>query len=132
MYSKKEMIFYIIIFYISIAVFMSQIFIELDPLLQEMALFWFFISIIKVIRYKRYQKDREYADKINAENDERETYILTKAESYTFRVVLIILYPTVYILHFMGFREAEITCVCVSAAMVIIYWITYVLVRHRN
>ena len=132
MYSKKEMIFYIIIFYISIAVFMSQIFIELDPLLQEMALFWFFISIIKVIRYKRYQKDREYADKINAENDERETYILTKAESYTFRVILIILYPTVYILHFMGFREAEITCVCVSAAMVIIYWITYVLVRHRN
>ena len=91
-----------------------------------------FVGILSFIRQFRYSKDIEYKEKVDVEsNDERNRYIQMKAWSWSGYFFVIISAFASIILKIAGYDQYSSFaggCVCL---IVLLYWVSFVLLRRK-
>lgn len=90
------------------------------------------IGIAKIIRHLRLIKNDEAVRTLEiAENDERFVMIVTKARSITFSIFIMLLCVSLIVLCIIG-ADAEMRVLTyVICAFLIIYWITYAILKRK-
>jgi uncharacterized membrane protein len=91
-----------------------------------------FVGCISLLRQVRYHKNEEYKEKVDIEsNDERNRYLRMKAWSCTGYIFVLIAAVASIMLKIMGLDQYSLVagyCVCI---MVVLYWISFLLLRRK-
>ena len=90
------------------------------------------IGVLRFIQMYRYGKDESYREKIQIEtNDERNRFIRNKAWAWTGYLFIIITCVSVIILKVMGQELFSLAASYAVCLMVLLYWITYMVLRKK-
>ena len=92
----------------------------------------FLIGILQVLRFRRFNKNAEYREKVEiAESDERNHFIRGKAWAWTGYIFILATSVAVIVLKIMG-QEILMQMAAVSVCfMLTIYWISYYILKRK-
>lgn len=91
------------------------------------------LGIARLVRYLRITKTEETVKKQQIlETDERNVAIVNKAKAMTFNVFVILLSITIIVLQFLNFEAYVQILFYVLCAVLVIYWISYYIIRARS
>ena len=91
------------------------------------------LGIARLVRYLRITKTEETVKKQQIlETDERNVAIVNKAKTMTFNVFVILLSITIIVLQFLNFAAYVQTLFYILCAVLVIYWISYFIIRARS
>ena len=91
------------------------------------------LGIARLVRYLRITKTEETVKKQQIlETDERNVAIVNKAKAMTFNVFVILLSITIIVLQFLNFAAYVQMLFYVLCAVLVIYWISYFIIRARS
>ena len=91
------------------------------------------LGIARLVRYLRITKTEETVKKQQIlETDERNVAIVNKAKAMTFNVFVILLSITIIVLQFLNFETYVQMLFYVLCAVLVIYWISYFIIRARS
>ncbi len=91
------------------------------------------LGIARLVRYLRITKTEEAVKKQQIlETDERNVAIVNKAKAMTFNVFVILLSITIIVLQFLNFETYVQMLFYVLCAVLVIYWISYFIIRARS
>ena len=91
------------------------------------------LGIARLVRYLRITKTEETVKKQQIlETDERNVAIVNKAKAMTFNVFVILLSITIIVLQFLNFEAYVQMLFYVLCAVLVIYWISYFIIRARS
>lgn len=91
------------------------------------------IGIARLVQYLRITKTEETVKKQQIlETDERNVAIVNKAKAMTFNVLVILLSITIIVLQFLNFAAYVQILFYVLCAVLVIYWISYFIIRARS
>lgn len=91
------------------------------------------IGIARLVRYLRITKTEETVKKQQIlETDERNVAIVNKAKAMTFNVFVILLSITIIVLQFLNFEVYVQMLFYILCAVLVIYWISYFIIRARS
>lgn len=87
---------------------------------------------LQLVRYFRYQKDSEFREKWDTENtDERNRFLSGKAWAWASTLYVILGGIGVIVLHIVGYREIAFAISYSICALLILYWICYLVLRRK-
>ena len=91
-----------------------------------------FMGIIRIVQYSRMLRDDKLLAKQKiAESDERNLMIITKAKSLTFGIYALIGCVAIIVLEVMGMELAAQIAGFAICAYVLIYYVCYLVLRHK-
>ena len=90
------------------------------------------VGAVRLALAARYKKDPDYAKQVDISNhDERNQFVAVKARSWTMYLTIILLAVLSIILRFAGLVPQSQLCLYVMCAMLVIYWVTYMILSKR-
>jgi len=91
-----------------------------------------FISIVRMIQLYRFRKDEDYREKIEIETaDERNHFIRNKAWAWAGYLFILIMAVCVIMLKVMGQELLSMAASYAVCLMMILYWISYMVLRRK-
>lgn len=90
------------------------------------------VGVLRLIQIYKYGKDESYREKIEVEtNDERNRFIRNKAWAWTGYLFILILGCSVIMLRVIGQDVLSLAASFAICLMVLLYWITYMILRRK-
>lgn len=87
---------------------------------------------LQLVRYFRYRKDPEFREKWDTENtDERNRFLSGKAWTWAATLYVILGGIGVIVLHILGWKEIAFMISFSICAMLILYWISYLILQRK-
>jgi len=91
-----------------------------------------FVSVLRLIRISRYNKDADYKEKIDiAANDERNKYIRSTAWAWAGYLFIITAAILAIVARLLGQVQLSVVCGGAVSLMVLLYWISYFILRKK-
>lgn len=130
---KSRMIWYMALLFIGIIIYISAEFFEvIDNFWSGMGICFVIVSIIRLIQIGRFKNDAEYAKKLTVKHsDERNHYLANRARSHTFYYSILVEGVTIILFNIMDMSEIAQVIGMVLCGQIIIYWITYFLLKSK-
>lgn len=92
----------------------------------------FIVGIVDIIRYIKYRSNAEYKDKVDlSSSDERNRFLSTKAWSWAGYMFVIISGIGVIGFQIAGLRVWSIACSYCVCLIMILYWISYSILKRK-
>ena len=102
-----------------------------DPVFSGMGGGLLGVGAVQLVRYFRYRKDPEYREKWDTENtDERNRFLSGKAWAWASMLYLILGGIAVIVLPIVGCRDIAFAISYSICALLILYWICYLVLRR--
>ncbi|HDR5272238.1 hypothetical protein E8M24_33105 [Bacillus thuringiensis] len=130
---KSRMIWYMALLFIGIIIYISAEFFEvIDNFWSGIGICFVIVSIIRLIQIGRFKNDAEYAKKLTVKHsDERNHYLANRARSHTFYYSILVEGVTIILFNIMDMSEIAQVIGMVLCGQIIIYWITYFLLKSK-
>lgn len=131
MYNKRLILG---IVYIIIGVLLSVLSFTLiiDEWWQSFGIAIFIVGIVDIIRYIKYRSNADYKEKVDLySTDERNRFLAMKAWSWAGYLFVIISALGVIIFQIAGFRELSIACSFCTCLVMVLYWISYTVLKRK-
>lgn len=124
---------YIALLVIGIALYVSAGFMELmDDFWGGLGLGFIIISALRLVQIVRYQKNDDYAKKvIIAHNDERNQFLANKARSTAFSISVLLEAVVSLGFHLMGKVEIAQVILLALCVQVIVYYVSYLILKSK-
>ena len=91
-----------------------------------------FVSALRLIRISRYIKDADYKEKVDiATNDERNKYIRSTAWAWAGYLFIITVAILAIVSRLLGQVQLSVVCGGAVCLMVLLYWISYFILRKK-
>ena len=111
---------------------LSEFFDFIDTFWSGMGIGFVVLSAIRVIQLYRYQNDNSYAEKINIQNsDERNRFIAEKARGMAFYYFVLIASISTIVLRVVGNNQASSIIGYLICALLVIYWLSCLWLKHK-
>ena len=134
--NKLKTRLYLAICYILSGITLIVVFNVLDKPNEYLSTFGLVLTVLgiaRLVRYLRITKTEETVKKQQIlETDERNVAIVNKAKAMTFNVFVILLSITIIVLQFLNFEAYVQMLFYVLCAVLVIYWISYFIIRARS
>lgn len=132
MKSNKRLISCIVEIALGLALLIGQITMRLDSFWGGMGSALIFVGIIFLVRQIRYKKNQEYRESVDVEiNDERNKYLSMKAWSWSGYLFVLIAAVGAVILKLVGREELVYMASGSICLIVVLYWISYMVLRKK-
>ncbi|MEI4624060.1 hypothetical protein KFD70_27635 [Bacillus pfraonensis] len=130
---KSRMIWYMALLFIGIILYISAEFFEvIDSFWSGMGIGFVIVSIIRLVQIGRFKNDAEYAKKLTVKHsDERNHYLANRARSHTFYYSILMEGVVIILFNIMDMSEIAQVIGMVLCGQIIIYWITYFLLKSK-
>lgn len=132
MNTTKNIVKYIILLGIGIVLLVLGVAEIVDEYWSGMGGGFIAISILRLVRLHRLNKDENYREKFETEvSDERNRFLRNKAWAWTGYLFIIITGIAVIVLKVMGqdlLAQVASYCVCL---MIVLYWVSYLILRKK-
>lgn len=90
------------------------------------------VGVLQLIRHIRYRTNEEYREKVNTEiDDERNKFLSTKAWAWTGYVFIICAAIATISLKVAGFDDYSFFCSMAICLMVLIYFVSYMILKRK-
>lgn len=90
------------------------------------------VGILQLIRHIRYAKNKEYREKVDTlQNDERNKYLSTKAWAYAGYLFVFINAIFIFVFRFINKPELSISCSLSISAIILLYYISYIVLSKK-
>lgn len=90
------------------------------------------IGIMRLVQISKYMKDPEYAENLEIRNsDERNRMLAEKSRSRTFYYSIILECIGIIVLRIMDMPDLSSLLGVVAGVQLVIYWVTYVVIRNK-
>ena len=104
----------------------------IDPFWSGMGTALIFVGVLYLIRQIRYKTDASYKEKMDTETkDERNRFIAMKAWSWTGYLLVLIFGIATIVLKIAGYEELMFFCSYSVCLILLIYWITYFILKKK-
>ncbi len=131
--TKNRSLWYGVTLFASILLLSSTVIFEkMDSFWAGLSVALGLLAILRLLQVTRIKTNENYAKKWNVERkDERNIYISNEARSKTFYYSVII--EAILIIAFAGLNMVEYTKIlsCLIAGQMIVYWLTYFVLRSK-
>lgn len=109
----------------------SELLNVIDSLWSGMGIGFVLISVIRFVQIGRYKNDSDYAKKLSMNNDERNQYLATKSRSNTFYYSILFEGVAITLLYILNIQEIAQVIGMILCGQLIIYWVTYFLLKSK-
>ena len=90
------------------------------------------VSVVQTIRNLKYRKDEEYREKVDTEvNDERNSFLRMKSWAWTGNLLIVIEGIGAIVALALGQRTVQLVLSYSVCLILVIYWITYLVLRRK-
>ena len=104
----------------------------IDPFWSGMGTALIFVGVLYLIRQIRYKTDASYKEKMDTETkDERNRFIAMKAWSWTGYLLVLIFGVATIALKIAGYETLMFFCSYTVCLILIIYWVTYFILKRK-
>lgn len=130
---KSRSIYYVLLGIVGIIMFVAaDIYNVIDTFWGGMGIGFAVLSAIRLVQLYRYGTDNSYAEKINVQNnDERNRFLAEKARSTTFYYSILIEAIGIIVLRALDYDKASTIVGLAICVQLVIYWVSYVLLKRK-
>lgn len=90
------------------------------------------VGVLQVLRFYRFQKNETYRERIEIEEaDERNHFIRNKAWAWAGYMFILIAAVSVIVLEVIGQRLLSLAASCTVCLMLILYWVSYMVLKRK-
>lgn len=90
------------------------------------------VGVLQMLRFYRFQKNESYRERIEIEeSDERNHFIRNKAWAWAGYMFILIAAVSVIVLEIIGQRLLSLAASCTVCLMLILYWVSYMVLKRK-
>ena len=90
------------------------------------------VGLLQMIRYMRLRKDQDYQEKVEVESkDERNRFIRNKAWAWAGYLFILVSAVAVIVLKALGQELLSVAASVAMGVMLVLYWVSYFLLRKK-
>ena len=132
MKNTRNLIIYLLYLIIGGVLLALGIFEVIDSFWSGMGSALLFVSVLRLIRLYRFNKNEEYREKVEtAVNDERNRFIRTKAWSWAGYLFILISAVCIIAFRVAGQELLSTTASAALCLMLVLYWVAYFILRKK-
>ena len=93
---------------------------------------FFVVGVLQVVRQLRYRMDNKYREDVDtAISDERNRFIRTRAWAMAGYIYILIGAVAIIVLQIMGMREISQIISMTVCALLVLFWVSYMIIRKK-
>ena len=90
------------------------------------------IGVLRLLRMYRFRNNEAYRERVETElTDERNHFIRNKAWAWAGYMFVLIMAVSVIVLHVLGQRQLSLAAACAECLVLVLYWISYLILRKK-
>ncbi len=129
---RRNIIIYVIYMVLGVTLVGLGCFEITDPFWSSMGGGFLAVGMLRLIQTLRFSKDEKYREKIETERgDERNRFIRNKAWAWSGYIFIITAGISVIVLKVAGQELLSIAASCSVCLMLVLYWVSYLILRKK-